>query len=263
MNTEDSITQSNCDQIDKRIVISFLPAPVVFRDNVEGDDRSNYELYLVEMLNSSKWIKEKFKTPFKHQEPQSRGECDAYSNDYGIDFKLGASKTELQARNLTSPQIQIIKQGFYSVCSSKIRGNIDAFILHTTLRTYTVDDLVEIAAGSTRIRSIENDLETFLHTVEVKKNLLLFFPYSFSVEKGNNLAGAELFDKVVSGLNVDFAQSLMYRTRVAPGYDTYFVTVCETVFMLMEFQEGKLVLRDTIPISDCPTYTHLFEYSRI
>ena len=95
----------------------------------------------------------------------------------------------------------------------------------------------------------------------MEKNLLLFFPYRFFPEKDSDLEGKELVEAVVSGLNVDFSAALQYRVQVAPGYETFFTTVCESDFLLMEFRNDRLALVDTVPLSACPTYIHLKEYT--
>lgn len=83
-----------------------LEAPFIIKDYVADEKRCNYELYLTELLNNSKWIGKHHSCHFEYQESQSSGECDAYSDDYGIDFKLIASKTQLQARSILSFRIE-------------------------------------------------------------------------------------------------------------------------------------------------------------
>ena len=80
----------------------ILEAPFIIKNYVNGEDKCNYEFYLTELLNNSKWIKQIHTEKFEWKEEQSNGECDACSGDYGIDFKLIASKTKLQAKSICS-----------------------------------------------------------------------------------------------------------------------------------------------------------------
>ena len=99
--------RSFSEKIDKRIKLHILDAPLIIKNFVNGDSKCNYELYLVEMLNKSKWMKRQFPEDFRWQEEQSHSECDAYSGNYGIDFKLAAAKSMMQAKSLLSSQIQL------------------------------------------------------------------------------------------------------------------------------------------------------------
>lgn len=253
--------RSFSEKIDKRIKLHILDAPLIIKNFVNGDSKCNYELYLVEMLNKSKWMKRQFPEDFRWQEEQSHSECDAYSGNYGIDFKLAAAKSKLQAKNLLSDQIQLIAPGEYATCASKKSGEMKSTRLFAALRPLTINELRQVAISEIKQRSLENDLSTFAHTISIKKNLLLFFPYRFYSDNGSGLAGDDLDKAVVSGLNVDFSSAMAYRAEVAPGYDTFFATICESRFLLMKYQNNSLLLIDVIPTNNCPTYVHLEGYT--
>ena len=258
-NTEEK--RSFCDRIDKRIRLHILDAPMIIKNFVQGDGRCNYELYLVEMLNNSKCMKRQFPEDFRWQEEQSHSECDAYSDNYGIDFKLAAAKSKLQAKNLLSDQIQLIAPGAYATSASKKSGEMKSTRLLAAIRPLTIKELRQVASSVVKQRSVENDLSTFVHTISIKKNLLLFFPYRFYTDNGSGLAGDVLDKAVVSGLNVDFSAAMAYRAEVAPGFDTFFATICESRFLLMKYQANSLTLIDVIPTNNSPTYVHLEGYT--
>ena len=121
MIVEENQQRSFCDRIDKRIRLRSLPAPIVVHSYVKGDDKCNYELYMVELLNSSGWMKARFSKPFVHQKDQSHGQCDAYSGEYGIDFKLAAATSRIRAKSLLSDQIHIISKGAYVTAQAEKR----------------------------------------------------------------------------------------------------------------------------------------------
>ena len=76
----------------------LLPAPYIIKNFVGGEDNCNYEIYLLELLNSSAWFSAHYPGGFTKPSSESHGECDAINQIYQIDFKLLASKTALQAR---------------------------------------------------------------------------------------------------------------------------------------------------------------------
>lgn len=45
--------RSFSEKIDKRIKLHILDAPLIIKNFVNGDNKCNYELYLVEMLNGA------------------------------------------------------------------------------------------------------------------------------------------------------------------------------------------------------------------
>ena len=83
----------------------LLPAPYIIKNFVGGEDNCNYEIYLLELLNSSAWFSAHYLGGFTKPNSESHGECDAINQIYQIDFKLLASKTALQARSVLSDQV--------------------------------------------------------------------------------------------------------------------------------------------------------------
>lgn len=240
--------------------LKILDAPYIIRGFVKGETKSNYELYLTEMLNNSDWMRNRFEEEFKWQEKQSCGECDAYSGDYGIDFKLIASKTALQSKNLFSPSVTKINDGVTAYGLSKQQGSLNATRLFAALRGISLDKLRQIRLSRIKKQGIENDIKTFLGTLETEKNVLLFFPYMFSFENKEYKNGNEI---VVDALQYDFGQALIYRSINASMYNTLFTTIYKDDFLLMNVEDSKLVLVDTIPVSKCETFEHLKDYSDI
>ncbi len=248
-------------KLNQNLKIRLLPAPTIIKQYVKHDNKCNYEYYLTEMLNLSCWMKKRHSCEFVWNPQQSNAECDAYSGTYGIDYKLIASKTTLQARSIFSPQISVDLNGVSVYYESKCSGEMKATRLFAAIRHLSLDELYRIRRSAKKAQGIDNDIKTFLITLEKNKNLLLFFPYVFSfIGESKPKDGAEI---VAKALQEDFGNSFSYRSNVAKGYETYFVTIYYDSFLLMIITDNTIRLVDTIPTCDCPTYDHLQDYTWI
>ena len=108
---------------DTTLKLHLLEAPLIIQNFVAGEADCNYEKYLTEILNASKWMSCHFSLPFIHPNSESNGECDAYADKYGLDYKLIASKTALQGRSILSMSVEKIMDGVVSFGASAKTGS--------------------------------------------------------------------------------------------------------------------------------------------
>ena len=246
-------------------MLRMLAAPVTVRNFVKNDPLCNYEFYMVELLNLSKEMRKLHPKEFVWQGDQAHAECDAYSGDYGIDFKLIASQSRMKASSNFSNQYTLIMHGVTIVRENKASASnrekeITATVMHVALRQTSLDDLEKIRYN-TGLSQIENDIQVFLKKLETKKNLLLFYPYEFSYQ-GNIHPEGEI-ELLTSALQDDFVNAFRYRSKVLPNYDTFLTTVYYNNFILFRIIDNQLKLMDVVPGNDCPTFKHLRSYEEI
>lgn len=240
--------------------MQILHPEAIIKGFVKNDDKCNYELYLVELLNSSRWFADNFNRTFTWCEKQSHKECDAYSGEYGLDFKLIASKTRLQASSIFSSQTTLLCDGVVVNSMSKVQGKeIKATRLHAALRQLAYDDLKNIGTAQYDHQCLEDDVQTFLKNLETCKNLMLFFPYKLYFDLEHKQENT--IEIILEALNSDFKQSFIYRSMHAPNYDTFFVTIYDDVFLIMEVKDTTLHYLDTVPINKCEIFMHLLDYA--
>ena len=246
-------------------MLRMLAAPVTVRNFVKNDPLCNYEFYMVELLNLSKEMRKLHPKEFVWQGDQAHSECDAYSGDYGIDFKLIASQSRMKASSNFSNQYTLIMHGVTIVRENKASASnrekeITATVMHVALRQTSLDDLEKIRYN-TGLSQIENDIQVFLKKLETKKNLLLFYPYEFSYQ-GNIHPEGEI-ELLTSALQDDFVNAFRYRSKVLPNYDTFLTTVYYNNFLLFRIIDNQLELMDVVSGNDCPTFKHLRSYEEI
>ncbi len=234
----------------------LLPAPLIIKDFVHGENTCNYELYLLELINTSKWFSLKYPGGFQRPVSESNGECDAINENYQLDFKLLASKTALQAKSILSPQIYT-KNGVTCFCTSKIDGSIQATRIFAAFRSLALDDLIELRNSDTKKYGIENDVCTALRKFETKKNLLLFFPYKFTFGKPHQYD--EAVKSITEALNHDFRSAFLFRNQYASEYDTFLTCIYGKSFLIYSVCDGALQLCDSVATNDIKIFTRLLE----
>lgn len=247
------------------LMLRMLEAPVTVRNFVKNDPLCNYEFYMVELLNRSKEMRKLHPQEFVWQGDQAHSECDAYSGDYGIDFKLIASQSRMKATSNFSHQYTLIMDGVTAVGESKANAlhrekEMNVTKMHAALRQTSLEDLERIRNG-TGLLPDEKDIQVFLKKLETKKNLLLFYPYEFSFQK--NLHPEDGIEFLKSALQNDFVNAFRYRSKVLPDFDTFLTTVYYNDFVLFGIIDNQLKLMDVVSGNDCPTFKHLRSYKEI
>ena len=248
--------------MDETLRARLLPAVLVCKNFIEGMDDCNYEIYLREMVNASAYFKMKSNgLEYKAPEQEAHGECDCISESYELDFKLIASKTALQARNLFSGGISEITKGVLAYGDPKIKSNdpryepIQATRIFAAVRSLSLSELKSIRERDLKKPGVEADVKALLKTLETQKNILLFFPYVFSTEKEYDVTA-----DIIGTVSHDFMESFKYRKEVASSFDTYLTFLYNGCFVITAFNGNKLTLVDKVEERSCPTYMKLKSY---
>lgn len=208
--------------MDMTMWVELLPAPLIIKNFVEGDSSCNYENYLLELINVSDFFRHKSPCGFKKPYSESNGECDAIGEGYSLDFKLLASKTALQGRSILSSQISISSSGTIIFSGSKCpQGKMQVTRIYSALRGCSIQNLIEMRKANPKKQGIENDVCNYLKSLEVKKNLLFFFPYEITFDTPHTFE--EAIQSSIDWLNNDFGTSLLYRYQYSPQFETFFV----------------------------------------
>lgn len=244
------------------LMLRMLDAPVTVRNYVKNDPLCNYEFYMVELLNQSQEMRKLHPQEFVWQGDQAHAECDAYSGDYGIDFKLIASQSRMKATSNLSSQYTLLANGVIISHKSKAsffeqEREMTVTILHAAIRQTSLEDLERIR-NDTGLLQFEKDIQVFLKKLETKKNLLLFYPYEFSFTENQHPENA--IEILTKALQNDFVNAFRYRSKVLPNFETYLTTIYYNDFVLYKIVDNQLNLMDVVSGSDCPTFVHLRSY---
>lgn len=235
---------------------TILPAPLIIKGFVHGENICDYELYLRELINTSVWFSARYPGGFQKPISESHGECDAINENYQLDFKLLASKTKLQAQSILRAQIYT-ENGENIFCASKVDGSIQTTRIWAAFRSLSLNDLIELRNSDNKKYGVKNDVRTALKIFETKKNLLLFFPYKITFEKPHLYD--EAIKSIAEAMNHDFRAAFSFRNQYANGYNTFLTCLYENTFLIYHVSGGQLRLCDSVATKDIETFTRLLD----
>lgn len=246
-------------------MLKQLDAPVTVKNFIKNDPLCNYEFYMVELLNRSPRMRERHPQEFVWQNAQAHAECDAYSGDYGIDFKLIASQSSMKASSLLTPHYKINEQGVIVGYEGKrdrlkTESEITVTRMHAAIRRSSLCDLERIRKDD-NLQSFEKDIKVFLEKLETRKNLLLFYPYEYRFSGDQRPEDGVL--QLTAALERSFVSAFLYRGKYLPEFETYLTTVYYNDFVLLRVTGDRLSLMDVVAGSDCPTFAHLRQYESL
>ena len=234
-----------------------LPAPIIISNFVSGNP-TKYETYLVEFINQSKWFSSRFSQKFVEPESEAHGECDCYSGDYGLDFKLIASQSELHAASCMSAGKVELCKGVVATVSPKKIGSMGAYILHKLIRFRSIDDLKHIAENDCTPED-EQDIKAFLKVLKKKKHLFLFHPYEMYFDaKYSKEQGAE---QITNAINSDFRNAIQFRNEIVRNYDTYLAFVHLEYLVITKYEKDSFQVIDFVELKKSKTFTNLRKYT--
>lgn len=243
----------------------ILPAPFLISNFVKGIKPYTYEEYLIQIVNSSPYFLQKSNgTLYTHPLKEDHGEWDCISPEYAMDFKLVASESLLRALGLFSSQIRA-KDSLVCYGAPKIQPDdkrykpISATRIFAALRALDYNALKEIRGKREFAEPAHRDVCILLKALETNKNLFLFFPYNmYFVDDGSFAEGLEI---ALKGIGNDFKTSLLYRSDVCPGRDTYLCFIYAQSFIISLWAKGTLQLVDVISVQKSPLFMELYSYA--
>ena len=248
----------------ENMMVQALHAGLVCDSFIKGIEPYRYEDYLVELINKSEFFLAKSGgEQYCRPASEAHGECDCVSNQYQMDFKRIASKTQLQSKSLFSMQIVVVG-GVTLYCAPKKQSNendlkpFKATILHAALRPLLKEALVVLRQSNVKANGIENDIMHYLKNLDTDKNLFLFFPYNFFFEENDDFqVGLSL---AIKGINEGFGESMKYRQEQHSSLDTFFAFIYSQNMIILSLEKDELVYKDMIPVCESPLFSKLLGY---
>ena len=268
---EIGILEGKMTDINRNLRSDLLPAAMVIKEFVQGDENCDYEKYLLEIVNASVFFKSLSNgKEYVAPRDESHGEDDADSGEYSLDFKLVESSSYLEAQSQFSARIEIIMPGVKTIVQSKKRGHTTAVYLHCALREITtleqIEDILNTNVRYIRIderkeenleEQIKADLKSYFNVLGKNKNLLLFIPEIFSFEN-KSYELSEAIEIIKDALSIDYLLSLKYRNNKVADKDTYLTCIYDRHFLVYKYEEGKLVFKDIVSYMKSKSFMELF-----
>ncbi|MDM8275761.1 hypothetical protein [Enorma phocaeensis] len=241
------------------LLMQRLPPSTIVSGFVSGIKVGNYEAYLRELLNNSSHFMKLGGSPFVAPESEDRGQCDAISQHYELDFKLLVSQTEMQAASILTPQPFVEAAGvtFFAECKNP-DGRITVTRIHAALRGLSMNELENTRLGLAEKSLASKDIAQILAVSEVKKNVLFLFPYDLSFN--NPIKRTDAVKIIGDALAGDFGNLFLYRNKHAAGFDTFLTVKHLNEFLVFRGEQDWLKFIEPIPVSKMPAYAALNQY---
>ena len=251
---------SKCKEIDQTLMFKQLPAHMIVKNFIKGEEDCNYEIYLRDYLNNSSFFMSK-SSGQKYQAcpTESHGEPDARSDDYAVDFKLMISNSKMEANSIFSGSITKYGEGAYGFGSAKVKGEQPCTQLCQALRYKEVNDLENID-NINEDPLIKKDIKKYLRILHTKKNILLFLPYEFSYSEEHTDQGG--IDGILQALRFDLKASIEYREKNAKGYHTYAATLFNGKVLFFRLSTNAFEYVDSVDMTKSKTFMNLYDCGR-
>ena len=248
----------------------LLKNPIFIQKYVKNDPDCDYEKYLREMVNASKFFR-KLANQKEYIAPprEDDSECDAISDSYKIDFKLAVSSSQAEGNRMLSNRMILLCPGLVAETKPKVEGRSAEILLNFALCQYTrleelislnerVVDPIPLKKRNTDNAEVlrDHDVKDFLSNLRKDKNLLYLFPVEFFFDNDEHIMG-EGIDIIAEALNDYFSLSFSIREYYGIKKDTFICSIYRNYFIVFQYFERGLVYVDRIPTDDCETFTRL------
>lgn len=212
----------------------------------------SYENYLIEVLNWSRFFRSKSQNCSEYKAPksESKGEADAYSSGYQIDFKLLVNEEVMNGLSKNKPTVNrdYMKQGIIIVNDNPNPTPIP--------QKNILADIMSISDSEIQSNNFSSSTaKHFIKNLEKNKNLLLYYPYEYLGDKAYPVNAFAIM------LTQIFKISLCYRKQKCPDNDTFICIKVNENFLIFEWVEYAFVYRDSVNELLCATYRDYKLYS--
>ena len=255
-NTDKKAEVSRNSNIDPRLVPNILPYGVWAKNGVRGDERSDYEYYLLELVNESIFFQEKsIGQEYHSPESEENGQCDAISANYELDFKTLISSSLANGKSNTEWQKeQIAEVGYFTVQPKNTTDEYKCSDLLRALRPYTSESILNGDYKNEKAFLVK-DIQYMLKWLDKKKNLLMFLPIQFSVK--DQIPQKEKQNVLKDAMQSDAYKLFELRKQMRPEFETFLCTIMESDFVIFRDTGEQLEIADFVNVNRCPTYIHL------
>ncbi len=239
---------------DSKIYYKILNISLIKKDYIENYD-SNYEIYLNEFINNSKFVTDYGNKEFKLNKFQSKGEADSTNGDYDLEFKLFIDEETLNNKRYYSETITIDSNGARIYGESKKKGKYLIVNLKKLLSRYSLKDINEIKNKNNPNKE-ESKIKNFIKKLEIDKKIVLFIPYEYYYV-GNNV-DEDTLGFLIEKFSKDYKVSILYRKKYT-NKDTYIAFFIKNYIVFTKVVDSKLIYYDKVNVNKSKTFMELYD----
>lgn len=224
-----------------------------------GNFDSNYEEYLTDFLNSSKFVEDNGNKKFHIISKQENGEYDVTNGIYALDYKLLIDSKTTENMSYYSETIEVDKNGVIYYGMSKKTGNWIRYYFPNILKGLSQMDFEQINCSEKKdLNEIQKLVKDYIDKILKNKNILYFIPYNLFFEN-KNMTKEEIV-WVVDILSEGLKGFLDFRTSYIKDKDTYFGFISNRNIIFLKY-DGILQLYDIVSIDKSKLYLKISDLS--
>ncbi len=212
----------------------------------------NYEEYLTELINCSKFVTDYGNYKFNQIEEQSHNECDITNGIYSLDYKLLIDDKTMENLFFHSTNISIDENNVRSFYRSKKTGKWRRYILLTIFRNVTKQEIEKIDNSSLQdLDEFQKLIKKYIKNIKMDKNILYFIPYNFYFK--NTTMSESILNYIGNELSIHLKGFFDYRKTYTNNKDTYMCFVSKENMVFFKYEE-KLNLYDIVALEKSKLY---------
>lgn len=257
----------------KKLVAQYLKIELYKKDFIENDPLCNYEIYLREILNCSNYFMElSGGEEFDKPPSEDKGQSDAITKKYQIDFKLFCSSTMMDAKANMYTHVNKLTDGAYCISGPKsdIKKSAGTRLRGALREVDSIEKIEELVNKRVKkpprfdSRTAENgeeyveyDLKKYFKMLKKDKNILIYLPENFFFDE-LEVEDEDAIEAIREALEKDFKLSIVYRNRIHPNRDNYLSCIYnDKYFLIFKFEKNRLLFIERIPYESSDTFMHL------
>lgn len=225
-----------------RLKIKLLPKELLIRHCIKNYEFCNYELYLTDLLKSANCFCSFDSSLLQYNPYQSDHQCDAYSGEYGLDYKILGTESALQVVNELSPKQELTSDKICVMKAAKGNRGQYATWLFSLCNNTSYEELISIGQnkGITKKQLKEHDLLQVINTVDVDKNIFVLSAEYFVFLP--EFAFEDVVNEICIIINEAFSNVFKYRDMHHRVHDTYLGIIYGGYLLIFQWISDAFIL---------------------
>lgn len=238
--------------------LMFIPLKTSFvKNNFIENYESNYEEYLTQFINNSRFVSDYGNEKFIHIKEQSKGEVDAENNFYQIDYKLLIDNKTMESLKYYSERISIDNNGARILIASEKDGTWRRYLLTNIMKNMSREDFEKLEnQDSKELDELTLLVKHYLNKISRDKNILYFLPYNYFYQ--NTIMGEKEYLLLANKFTKDLNGFMEYR-KGKTKKDTYLCFIVKRKVVFLKYVNNKFVLYDVVDENVSAKYEKLID----
>lgn len=239
---------------ENKINYKILNILFIKKDYIKNFD-SNYENYLNDFINNSRFVKDNGNKIFLLNKKQSEGQPDSSNGEYELEYKLFIDTETLINKSNYSDTITIDSNGARIYGASKKEGRHLIVNIKKLLSLYSLNQLNEIKNKKLPNKE-ESKIKRIINKLEIDKNIVFMIPYEYYYD--SNIIDDKTLNFIIKKFSRDYNASILYRKQYT-SKDTYIAFFIKDYIIFTKEINFQLVFYDKVEVNKSKIYKEIYD----